>query len=174
MVGGSATERPMILPIALLNREIVDAGNPSPHESILVEFPILVAIGAEPMASVVMPLVGKADGDPLAVKSPKLFDETIIQLLIPLAGEKLNDGFSAGKEFNSVAPNAVGCISERNSFRVTAVPRVLSDPDFLGRGHGVEWRKRRSWIFSGAHIGKGGARTPEDMNRCWDVEALAV
>ena len=39
------------------------------------------------MTRVVVPLVGKADGDTVAVKSPKLFDETIIQFLVPLSGE---------------------------------------------------------------------------------------
>ena len=154
MVVGTAIEWPMIFLIALLNREIVDVGNASLHKSMLVEFPIFVVIGVEPMISVVMSFVGKVDGDTVVAKSPKLFDETIIQLLTPLTGEKLNDGFSARKEFSTIAPDAVVCVSKRNSFRITGVPCVLSHSDFLGCGLGVKWRKRRSWIFSGAHIGK--------------------
>ena len=40
----------------------------------------------------VVPLMGKADGDTVAMKGPKLFHEAVIQFLVPLAREELNDG----------------------------------------------------------------------------------
>src|SRR6267143_2954319 len=154
VVVGTTTERPMILPIALLNREVVDAGNASPHKSMLVELPVFVAIGTEPMPRVVMPLVGKSDGDTIAVKCPKFFDETIIEFLVPFAGEESNNGFAAREEFRAVAPDAIVGVGERDTFRVAGIPGVLGHADFLGCGLGVEWREWWSWVFSCAHIGK--------------------
>jgi len=53
----------VILAFALLDRKIVDAGDAQAHQAAFVEFPILVAIAAEPMAAVVVPFIGKAHGD---------------------------------------------------------------------------------------------------------------
>src|SRR6266702_4060690 len=47
---------------ALGNRHIVDAGYASAHQAVLVEFPVLVAVAAEPVAAVIAPFVGKANG----------------------------------------------------------------------------------------------------------------
>src|SRR4029450_7615698 len=108
--------------MALLKREVVDAGNASLHKSMLVELPVFIAIGAEPMTSVVVPFVGKADGDTVAVKSRKILDQTIVQFLAPLADEKLNNRFTARQKLNTVAPDAIVCVSKRNSFWVTGIP----------------------------------------------------
>jgi hypothetical protein len=55
MIVGAAAERPVELAFALLDREIVDAGDAQAHQAVFVEFPILVAVAAEPVAAVVMP-----------------------------------------------------------------------------------------------------------------------
>jgi len=59
----TATKRPVIAALALRDRKIVDAGNAQAHQAVLVELPILVAVAAEPVAAVVVPLIGKAYGD---------------------------------------------------------------------------------------------------------------
>ena len=41
-----------------------------------------------------MPLVSEADSDAVAVKSPELFDEAIVQFIVPFAGKKFYDGLS--------------------------------------------------------------------------------
>jgi len=48
----------VILAIVLLDREIVDTGNPAAHQAMLVELPVLVAVGSEPVSAVVTALVG--------------------------------------------------------------------------------------------------------------------
>jgi hypothetical protein len=60
---GASAERPVVFALALFDRQIVDAGDAQTHQSMLVEFPVLVAVAAEPVAAVVVPLIGKAYGD---------------------------------------------------------------------------------------------------------------
>ena len=63
MVIWTPTERPVVLPLGFFDRQIVDAGNAQSHQAVRVEFPILVAIAAEPGIAVVTPFVGKTHGD---------------------------------------------------------------------------------------------------------------
>src|SRR5262245_37503147 len=67
MIVRAPAERPMILTLALLDRLIVDAGDTQPHQTLLVELPILVAIAAEPEPAVVVPFIGEAHGDAIVV-----------------------------------------------------------------------------------------------------------
>jgi hypothetical protein len=48
------------------------------HQAVLVELPVLVAVGAEPGAGVVVGLVGEADGDAVAVVGPQFLDQWIV------------------------------------------------------------------------------------------------
>ena len=99
-----------------------------------------------------MPLVGKADGNPVAVKGPKLLDQPIIQLFAPFALEKLNNFFPARQKLGAVAPNAIRRIGQRNAFRLTGVPRVLRHANFLRGRFGGKRRKRWAWVFSVCHL----------------------
>src|SRR5215469_6381642 len=40
----TATERPVVATLALLNWKVVDAGNPQAHQAVLLELPILIAV----------------------------------------------------------------------------------------------------------------------------------
>jgi nuclear transport factor 2 (NTF2) superfamily protein len=46
----------------------------SPHQSLLIKFPILVAIAAEPIAAVVMPFVSKPYRYTVLAKCPDFLD----------------------------------------------------------------------------------------------------
>ena len=70
MVVRPSAERPAEFAIGLLNRVFVDAGMPMRHQAVFGELPVLVAIGAEPGAAVVVKLIGKAHGDAVAGKGP--------------------------------------------------------------------------------------------------------
>src|SRR5262245_63494340 len=94
------------------DRQVIDARDAPLHEAALVELPILVAIGAIPLARVIVPLIGEADSNAIAFAGPKLFDEPVVELLGPFASEELPDGFTAGQELGAVAPHAVGRIGE--------------------------------------------------------------
>src|SRR5262249_11525025 len=48
MVVRSAAERPVVETVLLTDRQIVDARETHPHQAVLVELPVLVAVAAEP------------------------------------------------------------------------------------------------------------------------------
>src|SRR5690242_9896171 len=60
------------------NRQIVDRRNAAAHQPALVEFPILVAIGAEPVAGIVTPFISEPYCDPIAGEGPQLLDQTVL------------------------------------------------------------------------------------------------
>ena len=82
--------------IALLNWQVIDAGNTPPHESVFVELPIFIAVGTEPVAGIIMPFVSKPDSNSVVSKSPKLFDKTVVQFFKPLTCQELYDRLTTG------------------------------------------------------------------------------
>src|SRR3954454_23694540 len=140
----AAAERPAVLALALPDRQVVDAGEAQPHQAVLVELPVLVAVAAEPVAAVVMPLVGEAHCDAVVVKRPDLLDQPVVELLGPFAGQERLDLIAALDEFGAVAPAAVDRIGLRDPGRVAAVPGVLGPARLLRGGRGIERRKRRT------------------------------
>jgi hypothetical protein len=61
MVVWALAKRPMILAIGVLDRKIVDACIPGPHQAVIVELPILVSIGSVPVSRVVTEFICKTD-----------------------------------------------------------------------------------------------------------------
>src|SRR5262249_54449944 len=107
MIIGAPAERPVILALAFPDGKVIDAGDAQAHQPVLVEFPVLVAVAAEPAAAVVVPLVGEAHGDAVFAKRPDLLDQAIIELAIPFAREERDDIVAAVQKFGAVAPAAV-------------------------------------------------------------------
>src|SRR3978361_649281 len=91
MIIRTTPKRPMILAIRFLDGQIVDARDAHPHQPLLVELPVLVAIGAEVLTTVVAPFVRKTHRDAIAVKGPQLLDEPIVELPGPFASQEGND-----------------------------------------------------------------------------------
>src|ERR1700720_198098 len=90
VIVGAAAERPAVFALALFDRQIVDAGDAQTHQSMLVEFPVLVAVAAEPVAAVVVPFIGKAYGDAVLSIGPDLLDKAVVKLTLPFcASERL-------------------------------------------------------------------------------------
>src|SRR5262249_29661771 len=140
----ASAEGPMVFAIGNCDRKVVDAGDADRHQPLGVEFPIFVAVAAKPIAAVVVPFVGKADGDAVLAKSPYLFDQSIVELALPLAGQESLDGGPASQEFGSVSPSTVLCVGERDAGRVAAVPGVFGEPRLLCGGFGGKRRKGRT------------------------------
>lgn len=63
-------KRPEKTPLASVDRQIVDACETFAHQARGVKFPVFVAEGSIPVPAIIMPLIGKPDGDPVGVKSP--------------------------------------------------------------------------------------------------------
>jgi hypothetical protein len=80
VIVGTTSQRPVRFALALLDRQIVDAGDAPAHQALLVEFPVLVAIAAEPIAAVVMLFVSEPHRDAVLAEGPDLLDQAVIQL----------------------------------------------------------------------------------------------
>ena len=119
MVVGAAAERPVELAVGFFDGEIVDAGVAMMHDAVLVEFPVLVSVGAIPVSGVVVALVSKADCDACAVEGPELFDETIVEFAAPLSCEECDDLLAAADELCAVSPLAIDGVGERDFFGIT-------------------------------------------------------
>jgi hypothetical protein len=74
---------------------------------VLIKLPILVAIGAEPIAAIIMPLVRKTHGNAVVTKGPELLDKPIVKLAAPLADQEGFNCLSTLKKFRSVSPTAI-------------------------------------------------------------------
>src|SRR6266566_7025279 len=142
VIGRAAAQRPVILPVAVLDRRIVDAGDAHTHKAVFVELPVLVAVAAIPVAAVVVPLIGKAHGDAILPKRPEFLDQTVLELAVPLACQKRLDGRAALQEFGAVAPAAVGRVRERDASRIARIPRVFGQARLLRGGlRGERWKR---------------------------------
>src|SRR5580693_3842295 len=104
---------PMVLPLAFLDRQIIDASVTEPVQAGVVILPVLVAVRAKPVAGIVVPFICKANRDPVAIERPKFLDETIVELARPFPREKGDDLRSSPDELGPVPPIAVRRIPER-------------------------------------------------------------
>src|SRR5213592_3248386 len=70
VIVGPASQWPAVLPISFRDRQIVDAREAPRHVACSVELPVLVAVGAEPVADIVVPFVREPHRDAIAAKGP--------------------------------------------------------------------------------------------------------
>jgi hypothetical protein len=75
--GAQLRRRPPETALAFADRHIIDAGFAAAHQAVLVEFPLLIAVGAEPLSGVVMPFVLETHGDEIAVERPEILDQPV-------------------------------------------------------------------------------------------------
>src|SRR5215204_797767 len=112
------------------------------HQAVLVEFPVLVAIGAEPVYRVIVVFVGEPDGDTIAGYSPQFFDEPVVEFSVPFARQELDDLGSSLEDFAAIPPVAVDCIGERHAPGIAGVPSILRGANLLDcRLLGERWER---------------------------------
>src|SRR6185437_5363081 len=111
---GTAAKRPVILPLALPDREIIYAGDAQAHQALRIEFPILIPIAAKPVAAVIVPFIGETHRDAVLAECPHFFDEAVVKLAIPFACQKPLDLGSTMNKLRPIAPAAVRRVGERN------------------------------------------------------------
>src|SRR4051812_20032047 len=139
----------MIFTLALLDRKIVDAGEALLHQAVLGELPVLIAIGAKPVAGIVVPFVSEAHGDPVVSERPQLLDEPIVELPSPFARQESDDLVATANKFRAIAPIAVRRVGQRHALRIAAIPAVLGGADLLDRGLARVGRKRGTALGHG-------------------------
>src|SRR5450432_821587 len=115
MVIGTTPRRPAIPAPVRGNRQVVDASDPQAHETVLIELPVFIAITAKPIAAVIVPLIGKTDGDSILAKRPQLLDQPIVELANPFARQERLDRAAALQKFGAIAPAAVRAVGKRDS-----------------------------------------------------------
>src|SRR5262245_9698315 len=147
MLVGPSPEWRMVQALAGYDGQVIDAGDTSAHQPVLVEFPILVAVAAEPVTAVVVPLVGETDGDSVITEGPHLLDQAVIQLPVPLAREKSFYGVAALEEFRTIAPLTVDGVGVCHLGGIASVPSIFGHAGLLRRCIGREWRQR--WTVHG-------------------------
>ena len=130
----TATQRPMILSFTLFDWKVIDAGDAQVHRPVLIELPILVAIAAKPIATIVVPFIGEANRDSVLAKRPNLLDQAVVKLAIPLARQKCFDFRSTPDKLRAIAPATVDCVGECDPSRITRVLCVFGHSRLLRGG----------------------------------------
>ena len=141
---GPAAWRPPKFAVGFGNGTVVDTCVAHGHKPVFVEFPVFIAIRAEPVASIVVPFIGEPDGDAVAVVRPQLLDEPVVEFAYPFAFEKRDDLLAALRKLAAIAPPAVGRICERYAHRVAAVPGVFGQANLVYRRLAREGGQGRS------------------------------
>src|ERR1700738_5066246 len=142
MVVGATAERPVIFSFALLDRKIIDARDAQAHRAMLVEFPVLVAVAAQPVPSFIVPFIGKADGDAILTEGPDFLDQPVVELAVPLSRQKGFDRLASLQYFGAVSPTTINSVGERDARWIARIPSILGQTRLLGGGFGGE---RREW-----------------------------
>src|SRR3954467_410110 len=85
MIIGPAAKGPVIFAFVLADRQVIYAGDAPAHQTLGIEFPVLIAITAKPVAAVIVPFVGKTHRDTALAECPDFFDQTVVELAAPFA-----------------------------------------------------------------------------------------
>jgi hypothetical protein len=133
----------VIFPLTLPDGQIVNAGDPDAHQTVLVELPIFIAVAAEPVVAIVAPFVGEAHGDTVLLKCAELLDQPLVELATPLARQERLDFIAALQKLDAIAPATIRRVSQRHPRAIARVPRVFRHahlPRGRFRGERRKWR----------------------------------
>lgn len=126
------------------NAHIVDACFPPPHQPSFVKFPLFIPMASEPVAAVVMPLIGKSNRNAIDVECPQRLDQPVFELALPFPLQKSFNHRAAGEELRSISPTTVGCVCLSDAHWIPAVPGVFSHSGFNCSTFSGEGRDRRA------------------------------
>src|SRR5215212_4107101 len=139
---------PAVTALGFLYLVVVYAGIAAPHEAVLVELPVLVAVAAPPLPVLVVRLVLEAHRDAVAREAPQLLHEPVVKLPVPLAAQEVPYRLTSLEELVAVPPLGVLGVGESNLLRGAGVPSVLGHLDLLPRGLLRERRQRWPSLLS--------------------------
>src|SRR5260221_6921325 len=104
MFVGPTAERPVEFAVGLGYRMLVDTGDAALHQSVRIKLPVLVAISPEPLSAVVMIFIGETNCDTIVGVGPHFFNQPIVKLARPFAGQEGLDLGAAANEFGAIPP----------------------------------------------------------------------
>src|SRR5258708_31859577 len=96
------------------------------------------------MTGVVVPLVLKPHGNPIAGKGPELLDQPIIEFSGPFPLQKGYNSRATLEEIGAISPTTVLGVGERDSRGIARIPRILGNAHFLHRASQIKTRQSRS------------------------------
>tara|TARA_R110000868_G_scaffold177713_7_gene416761 strand:- start:279 stop:695 length:417 start_codon:yes stop_codon:yes gene_type:complete len=119
-------------PSALWGYEnIVGTHVATPHVPVAIELPMLIAVGAVPMAGFgVLPLVFETHRDAVIGETPEFFLQSVVEFDRPLSRKEIFDRITALEELVSVSPFGIECVGLSDRLRITSIPGILSRLDF--------------------------------------------
>jgi hypothetical protein len=77
------------------------------HQSVLIEFPILIAMGSEPLSLLVVVFVTESYGDAIFGMCPDLLDKAIIAFYTPFIAKKSGNFVSSVQKLRPIAPHSI-------------------------------------------------------------------
>ncbi len=143
MIVRPSTKRPPEFAFTFGNWVFVDAGEARFHKPGGGKPPILVAVGPEPLPTVIVILICKTHSDPVPMEGPEFLRKPVVEFPPPFTDQELFDLQAPAWKFSSVSPAAIGCVGKHDDCRVTCVPSIFSCTDFLDGcvfAEGREWR----------------------------------
>ncbi len=91
VIVGTTAQGPVEQAVGLSNRQIVDTGVTHRHQALRIEFPIFVAVGTEPVLSIVVPLIGETHRNAVVRERPQFLDETVVEFSRPFTREQADN-----------------------------------------------------------------------------------
>ena len=132
---------PVVFAVGFFDGKVVDGSITLLHQPCGVIVPVLVPVGTEPVAAVVMPLVSEAYGNTIFGECPELIDQTVIQFACPLSLQEGDDRRTSNHKLASITAATIMGVAQRDLFGVASVPTVLGHPNLLDSGVEREGRK---------------------------------
>src|SRR5215831_16548914 len=112
----------------LLDRIIIRTHISDTHETIIIEFPMLITMSTHPLIRVICipTLVLKSYRNTIFSITPDFLHKAIIQFFCPFPFKEFYYCLSSCEEFCPITPPRIRCVSLRNNFWVACIPSVLS------------------------------------------------
>src|SRR5712691_8833269 len=95
-----------------MDGKVVDRREPKSHEPVIIELPILIAIGAIPVTRIVVPFASEPHRNAVPGERPQFLDEPVIQLLDPLVRKKSGDFISPIDELRAIPPARINRVCQ--------------------------------------------------------------
>lgn len=88
-----------------------------------------------------MPFILETHCDAIVREGPDFLDEPVVKFLGPFALQETQDLLSTPYELTAIAPEAVFCVGQGDSLRISAIPGVFCHPSFLDSRFAREGRE---------------------------------
>src|SRR5699024_1108593 len=103
-------ELPVKLPVSFVDFDVINAGMSTRHQPVAIELPVLIAVGAVPLAGGGLGFIAVPNSNPVIGKRPEFFNEPVVQFARPFLLQKLHDLIASLQKRIPIAPPTIGRI----------------------------------------------------------------